>query len=72
MSLDIAIVRRGLEQLAANQFQLAAKQELVAQNVATLQGAEEDIKQEISSLPLSQTIVHVPRKPSPLAAQSSR
>jgi hypothetical protein len=72
MSLDIAIVRRGLEQLAASQFQLAAKQELVAQNVATLQGAEEDIKQEISSLPLSQIIVRVPRKPSPLAGQSLR
>jgi hypothetical protein len=72
MSLDIAIVRRGLEQLAANQFQLAAKQELVAQNVATLQGAEEDIRQEISSLPLSQIIVRVPRKPSPLAGQSLR
>jgi hypothetical protein len=72
MSLDIAIVRRGLEQLAASQFQLAAKQELVVQNVATLQGAEEDIKQEISSLPLSQIIVRVPRKPSPLAGQSLR
>ena len=71
MSLDIAIVRRGLEQLTANQYQLAAKQELVAQNVATLQGAEEHIKQEISSLPLSQ-IVRVPRKPSPLAGQSLR
>lgn len=71
MSLDIAIVRRGLEQIAADQYQLAAKQELVAQNVAILQGAEEDIKQEISSLPLSQ-IARVPRKPSLLAGQSLR
>jgi hypothetical protein len=57
MSLDIAIMRRGLEQLAA-------KQELTAQNVASLQGTVQDIGQEISSLPLSQAVRIPPRKPS--------
>ena len=72
MSLDIAIVRRGLEQLAANQYQLAAKQELMAQNVATLQVAKQDISQEISSLPLSQAVHIPPRRPSSPTGQPLR
>jgi len=45
MSLDLVIVRRSLEQLAANQSQFAAKQEQIAQNVATLQEVEQEIIQ---------------------------
>jgi hypothetical protein len=47
MSLDLAIVRRSLEQLAANQNQFAAKQEQIAQNVATLQEAAQEIRQAV-------------------------
>jgi hypothetical protein len=53
MSLDLAIVRRSLEQLAANQNQFATKQEEIARNVATLQEVEQEIKQA----------VYAPRKP---------
>ena len=45
MSLDLVIVRRSLEQLAANQNQFAAKQEQIAQTVATLQEVEQEIIQ---------------------------
>jgi hypothetical protein len=51
ISLDLAIVRRNLEQLAANQSQFAAKQEEIARNVATLQEAEQEIKQALSAPP---------------------
>jgi hypothetical protein len=51
ISLDLAIVRRNLEQLAANQSQSAAKQEEIARNVATLQEAEQEIKQALSAPP---------------------
>ena len=47
MSLDLAIVRRSLEQLAANQNQFAAKQEQIAQNVSTLQETEQEIRQAV-------------------------
>lgn len=51
MSLDLVIVRRTLEQLTANQNQFAAKQEQIAQNVATLQEAEQEITQAVHALP---------------------
>ena len=63
MALDLAIVRRSLEQLAANQDQLAAKQVQMTQNVATLQEVEQDIKQEISALPSPHAVHAPPRKP---------
>ena len=43
---DLAVIRNSVEQLAA-------KQEQMAQNIATLQAAEQDIIQEKSSPPLS-------------------
>lgn len=43
MSLDLAIIRRSLEQLAANQGQIAASQQQMAQGVATLQQLEQQI-----------------------------
>ncbi len=63
MSLDLAIVRRSLEQLAANQDQLAAKQEQMAQNVASLQEVEQEIRQ---------AVYITPRKPPSPAGQSLR
>jgi hypothetical protein len=59
---DLAVVRRSLEQLAA-------KQEQMAQNIATLQAAEQDIRQKMSSPPPSRPAS--PRKPPEAAAQSS-
>ena len=61
ISLDLVIVRRSLEQIATNQDQLAAKQEQVAQNLATLQEVEQEIRQAVR-IP--------PRKPSAAAGQS--
>jgi hypothetical protein len=58
ISLDLAVVRQGLEQVAARQEQLAAKQDQMAQNVATLQEVEQDIRQKIFSPPPQS--VHVP------------
>ena len=49
LSFDLALVRRSLEQLAADQKQLAAKQEEIAHDVATLQAVERDFRQNISS-----------------------
>jgi hypothetical protein len=67
---DLAVIRNSVEQLAA-------KQEQMAQNIATLQAAEQEIIQERSSPPLSGPVSHPPRKkarrvaPGKLAAQSS-
>jgi hypothetical protein len=67
---DLAVIRNSVEQLAA-------KQEQMAQKIATLQAAEQEIIQERSSLPLSGPVSHPPRKkarrvaPGKLAAQSS-
>jgi hypothetical protein len=63
ISLDLAIVRRSLEQLAANQNQLAARQEQTAQNLATLQEVEQDVRQKMSFLPSSYAVHVPPRKP---------
>ena len=59
---DLALVRHSLEQLAA-------KQDQMAQNIATLQAAEQDIRQKISSPPAPRAAT--PRKPTQAAAQSS-
>ena len=59
MAGDLASMRRSLEQLAV-------KQEQMAQNMATLQAAAQDIRQKISSRPLSPTNsdqLHKPPKP---------
>jgi hypothetical protein len=67
---DLAVIRNSVEQLAA-------KQEQMAQNIATLQAAEQDIIQERSSPSLSGPVSPPPRKkarrvePRPLAARSS-
>jgi hypothetical protein len=61
---DLAAMRRSLEQIAV-------KQEQMAQNIATLQAAEQEIRKKISSRPLAQTISDQPRKPAKPPANSS-
>ena len=64
MARDLAVMRRSLEQLAA-------KQEQMAQNIATLQAVEQDIRQKMSSRPPSPAVPVPPRKPPRPNAQSS-
>jgi hypothetical protein len=51
MAIDLALVRRSEEQLAANQDQLSRKQDQMAQAIATLQAAEQDLSQKMSAPP---------------------
>ena len=69
MALDLAIVRRSLEQLAAMQDQLAAKQVQMTQNVVALQEVEQDIRQEISAWASSHAAHVPPHKPASLSDQ---
>jgi|SRR5215471_15092552 len=46
MAIDLALVRRSEEQLAANQDQLSRKQDQMAQAIATLQATEQDLSQK--------------------------
>jgi hypothetical protein len=50
VALDVAIVRRSVEQLAFNQDQLARKQEQMTGAIAALQAAQQDISQKILAL----------------------
>ncbi len=56
LALDLAIVRRSVEQLAANQDQLARKQEQTAQSIAILQAAEQQLVQKVLSPPQSKPV----------------
>ena len=69
LTLDVAIVRHSLEQLATKIEQLGVKQEQMAQTIATLQALEQDISQKMASTPQSRAVS--PRKPSQSTAQSS-
>ncbi len=70
MAIDLALVRRSTEQLGANQDQLARKQDQMAQAIATLQAAEQDISQKILALaPPAPKAVHVSPKPAQPPAQ---
>ena len=64
MAGDLASMRRSIEQLAV-------KQEQMAQNIATLQAAAQDIRQKISTRPLSPTNSDQPHKPSKPSIRSS-
>jgi hypothetical protein len=67
LASNLDVVRRSVEQLAA-------KQDQMAQNIATLQAVEEDIRQKISSTPPSpsQQAAPIPQpKPPQPRAQSS-
>ena len=71
VALDLAILRRSVEQLAGSQDQLARKQDQMTQAFATLQAAEQDINRNILSLaPLAPKAGHVtPPKPPQSPAQ---
>ena len=59
LAIDIALVRRSIEQLTSNLDQLARKQDQLAQNVARLQGADTNV----SALPLPPKTVYAPPPP---------
>ena len=71
VALDLAIMKRSIEQLASNQDQLARKQDQMTQTFTTLQAAVRDINQNILALaPLAPKAGHVPPpKPPQPAAQ---
>jgi len=61
VALDLAIMKRSLEQLASNQDQLARKQDQLAQAIALVQAAEQDINQKILAIaPPAPKVVHAP------------
>jgi hypothetical protein len=57
---DLALVRRGIEQLAADQKQLSGKQDQIAHDVSMLQAIGRDLSQNISSAPPSGIVQHKP------------
>ena len=70
IAFDLALIRRSVEQLAANLKEFAAKQEEIAHDAATLQAVERDLRQNISSVP-PPGAVQIPRpKPGQHSAQS--
>jgi hypothetical protein len=86
MARELAGAQRNLEQLAdmardladtrRSLAQLAARQEQIAQSIATLQTFEQEIKQRLASAPQSRSVPMPPRKPPqpaalPSAAQTS-
>jgi hypothetical protein len=69
MAIDLALVRRSMEQLGANQDQLARKQDQMTQAIATVQAAEQDINQKILALaPPAPKAIHVPSPKTPQPA----
>ena len=66
LALNLDVVRRAVEQLAA-------KQEQMAQNITALQAVEEEIKQRLSAPPPSQQEASVPQNnpPQPRAPSSA-
>jgi hypothetical protein len=58
LASNLDFVRRGVEQLAAQQEQMA-------RNIATLQAVDEDIRQKVSSPPPSQQAASIPQQKPP-------
>jgi hypothetical protein len=71
MALDLAVIRKGVEQLAANQAQLAANDGAMAQNITALGALDQELADKISSLPVPRTAHLAPRRAPEHAAQSS-
>ncbi len=68
LAVELAFMKRSIEQLASNQDQLAGKQDQLAQAFATLQIAVRDINQNILALaPLAPKAAHVPPPKPPQA-----
>ncbi|PWT82196.1 MAG: hypothetical protein C5B58_08590 [Acidobacteria bacterium] len=70
LAIDLALVRRSVEQLALDQRQLAAKQDNIAQDIAALQAVERDLRQNISSVPPPGTMPLPRHRPVQPPAQS--
>jgi hypothetical protein len=70
IAVDLALVRRSVEQVAIDQRQLAAKQENIARDIATLQAVERDLRQNISSVPPPGAVPAPRHKPAQFPAQS--
>ena len=67
--LNLAIVRQGVDQLAATIKQLTAQQEKMAQDIALLQAIEHDIREKLSTLPQPRPVAQ--RKTPQSTGQSS-
>jgi hypothetical protein len=67
MALDLAILSRSVDHLAASQDQLAHQEDQLRQAFATLQAAEQDIDQKIFALaPAAPKAAHsLPKQPQP-------
>jgi hypothetical protein len=65
MALDLAILSRSVDHLAASQDQLARQEDQLRQAFATLQAAEQDIDQKIFALaPAAPKVAHsLPKQP---------
>jgi hypothetical protein len=59
MALDVALLRRSVEQVAGILDQLGRKTDQMAQNIATMQAAEQQLIQKVSS-PAPSKPIHVP------------
>jgi hypothetical protein len=62
VAIDLALMRRSIEQLSSNQDQLGRKQDQMAQTIATLQAAEQEVSQKVSAPPPPPKPVHVSPK----------
>jgi hypothetical protein len=71
IAVDLAIVRRNIGQLAANQDQFAARQEQMNQNVATLQQIEQDARQQAVAAPPAKMVRPATHNPPPAPLQTA-
>jgi hypothetical protein len=62
IATDLAAVRRTIEQLTADQDQLSRTQQQMAQSIATLQAAEQELTQRLTSPPPSKPVNVPPPK----------
>ncbi len=71
IAVDLAIVRRNIGQLAANQDQFAARQNQMNQNIATLQQIEQDARQQAVAPPAAKTVRPAAHNPPPASLQTA-
>lgn len=71
IAVDLAIVRRNIGQLAANQDQFAAKQNQMNQNIATLQQIEQDARLQAAAPPAAKTVRPAAHNPPPTPLQTA-
>jgi hypothetical protein len=70
MAVDLAIMRRSQEQLTITMEQLAAKQDQMAQNIATLQSVEQEVIQKLPSPPQAR-VAPAPKPPQRIGQSST-